>query len=212
MTKIIPGKFVEIVYDLYKINEDGSETLVHQGDDTEPESFVYGVSEGIVVPLFKDLYEKVEGDTFDIVAQPQEAYGERDEDSVITLDKDVFVVDGKFDNNLVKPGAFLPMMTADGFRIQGQVTAVSENTVTMDFNHILAGSPVRYKGKVLTVEDATEEQIKAAKSECSCGCHHDHCGCGDECGCHHDHCDCGDECGCGDDCDCGCKCEGECKN
>ena len=51
MEKIQQGKYVEMVYDLYKVNADGSETLVHQSDESDPERFVYGVTPGMVVPL-----------------------------------------------------------------------------------------------------------------------------------------------------------------
>lgn len=112
------------------------------------------------------------------------------------------MVDGKFDAEMVKPGALVPMMTADGFRINGLVKEVTDKEVVMDFNHPLAGKDVRFKGEVKTVRDATTEELQPAHG-CGCGCH-DH-GCGDEgCGCG-DHDDC---CGshghhCGDDA-CGC--------
>ena len=104
------------------------------------------------------------------------------------LDRDIFVVEGKFDEEMIKAGALVPMMTADGYRINGLVKEVTADKVKMDFNHPLAGKAVRFDGKILTVRDATPEELQPAHG-CGCGCDHDHC---DE---HGDgHCGCGDGC------------------
>ena len=44
MEKILPGKYVEISYDLYEVAPDGTETLVHNVVDEEPERFIFGVT------------------------------------------------------------------------------------------------------------------------------------------------------------------------
>ncbi len=192
MEKIEPGKYVEIIYDLYKINEDGSEELVHQADEQDPENFIYGITQGLVAPLEKDIEGKSAGDLFDITATAAEAFGERSDEYVAELEKEVFSVDGKFDAEMVKKGAALPMMTADGMRIIGTVVEVSATHVKMDFNHPLAGSSVRFKGKVLAVRDATSDELKMAQGGCGgCGCHHGDCEGGD----------CGGQ-GCGGGCHC----------
>lgn len=41
MEKIEPGKYVELGYDLYQINADGTKTLVHQTDENDPEKLVF---------------------------------------------------------------------------------------------------------------------------------------------------------------------------
>lgn len=187
--KIEPGKYVEIVYDLYKINPDGTEELVHQVDESDPEAFVYGIVRGLVAPLEKDLEGKSAGDTFDVTATSAESFGERSDDYISTLDKSIFEVDGKFDEEMVKVGNSLPMMTADGMRIIGTVLDVTPNEVKIDFNHPLAGSSVRLKGRVKTVRDATDQEVKMA-AEGGCGCNGG-CGCGEG----SDGSDCGGCCG-----------------
>lgn len=182
MEKIEPKKYVEIVYDLYKINPDGTETLMHHGVESDPEVLVYGVLQGLVDPLEKELAGKVEGDKFDVVATPEQSFGERDEDSVVELEKDIFnTADGEFDEEMVHVGNVLPMMTADGMRLMGTVIEVGLSTVKMDFNHPLAGSPVRFKGYVKTVREATDEEIRQASGSCCGGCGCDGGGCGSGC-------------------------------
>ncbi len=196
MEKVETGKYVEIIYDLYKVNEDGTETLVHQSDSNDPESVVIGVTRGMVAPLEAAIMDKIVGDKFDVVASSAEAFGERSDEYIITLEKDVFSPDGKFDSEMVKVGAWLPMMTADGFPINGHVLEVNADNVKMDFNHPLAGSSVRYKGEIITVREATADDVQPAGCGCGCGCDHGDCG---------DDCHCGDgDCGC-DDHECHCK-------
>ena len=190
MEKIQPGKYVELGYDLYKITPEG-EQLVHQTDTEDPERIIFGVTRGMIRPLEVAIDGLEAGGEFDVTVKADEAFGPWDPEQIVTLDKDIFEVDGKFDTEVVKPGAALPMMTQDGYKITGIVTEVTDDKVKMDFNHPLAGKDVRFKGKILTVRDATPEELQPAHG-CGCGC--DHGSCGDDCGCEHD--SCGDGCGC----------------
>lgn len=194
MEKIQPGKYVEMSYDLYRVNEDGTETLVHQTDPKDPEKIVFGMTAGMIRPLEQAIDGLEKGGKFDVTVKADEAFGPYDPEQVATLEKDVFEVDGKFDDEMIKPGAVLPMMTADGYRINGVVLEVTDKVVKMDFNHPLAGKDVRFKGKIITVRDATPEELQPAQG-CGCGCHGDSCGdgCGDDCGCGDDSCGCGDQ-------------------
>lgn len=180
---IKPGKYVELVFDLYKINNDGSETLVHEVTDDAPECVVFGVTQGIIKPLETALEGLGAGDVYDVTAKPEEAFGHHNPEEVVELDREVFEIDGKFDEENIKKGVRLPMMTADGFRIEGLVVEVTPDYVKMDFNHQLVDCNVRIKGSVKTVRDVTEEDLRPAGCG-SCGCHGD-CGdgsCGEGCG------------------------------
>lgn len=190
MEKIQPGKYVELGYDLYEVAADGSQKLVHHTDVEDPEKFVFGVTRGMIAPLEKAVEGLEAGGEFDIIVKCDEAFGPHDPEHVVTLERDIFVVDGKFDDKTIKPGALVPMMTADGFRINGLVKAVSTEDVTMDFNHPLAGKDVRFAGKILTVRDATPEELQPMHG-CGCGCGDCGDGCGDDCDCGDDHCGCG---------------------
>lgn len=193
MEKIEPGKFVELGYKLYEVASDGKQTLVHESDKDDPERVIFGVTRGMIQPLEMAIEGLEKGGKFDLVVKAKEAFGEYDPEQVVDLPKDIFVVDGKFDDEMVKVGALVPMMTADGFRINGKVLEVSDSDVKMDFNHPLAGKDVRFEGEVLLVRDATPEELQPAHG-CGCGC--DHGGCSD------DHCGCGDDHNCGDGCGC----------
>ena len=148
MEKIEPGKYVELGYDLYEVTPEG-EKLVHQTSADDPEKIVFGVTRGMIVPLEKAIEGLGEGGEFDVTVKADEAFGPHDPEQIATLPRDIFEVDGKFDTDMVNPGAVLPMMTADGFRINGVVTEVTDTDVKMDFNHPHAGRMSASKAKSL---------------------------------------------------------------
>lgn len=191
MEKIKPGKYVELGYDLYEVTPEGDK-LVHQTSADDPERFIFGVTQGVIQPLEQAIDGLAAGDEFDVKVESDKAFGAYDPEQIATLPRDIFEIDGKFDASVVKPGAVLPMMTADGYRINGVVKEVTDSDVKMDFNHPLAGKDVRFKGKITLVREATPEELQPAHG-CGCGCS----SCGDDCGCPSEG-DCGDSaCGCG---------------
>lgn len=194
MEKIQSGKYVELVFELYKINPDGTEELVHEVTADEPERIVFGLTQGLIKPLEKALEGLEAGGTYDVVAKADEAFGHHNPEEVVELERSVFEIDGKFDEEHIRKGVRLPMMTADGMRIEGLVVDVTPEYVKMDFNHQLVDRDVRIKGSVLTVRDVTAEDLQPAGG-CGCGCHDHGCddGCDDGCCGGHDH-------GCGDGC------------
>lgn len=184
MEKIQPGKYVELGYDLYEVTPEGDK-LVHQTTAADPERFVFGVTRGVIEPLEHAIDGLEAGGEFDVVVEAAQAFGPYDAEQVATLPREIFEVDGKFDPKAVRPGAVLPMMTADGYRIDGVVKEVTPTDVKMDFNHPLAGKDVRFKGKITLVRDATPEELQPAHGcgGCNCGsCGEGSCGEG-SCGC-----------------------------
>ena len=185
--EIKPGKFVVLTYDLYAGAGEPEETLMMRATDEMPDQFVFGVDQNILPSMLKRLEGLKQGDKFDFVLSCEEAFGERNEEHVMELDKEIFMVDGKFDDQTVFEGNTVPMMTSEGYRINGSVLKVTDDKVLMDFNHPLAGENLHYVGMVKLVRDATEEELHPHHS-CGCGCGHDHGSCSDGCG------DCCDGC------------------
>ncbi len=185
--KIGPGKFVAYSYRLYN---DADNKLLFEAPEDAPDVMVFGASHEIIPGLIETLKGLSKGDRFGVTLPPQLAFGERNPEYVMTLEKGIFERDGKLADE-VKVGAMLPMITQEGFRVQGLVAEIGDKNVTMDFNHPFAGMTVRYEGKIKEVRDATPEEIQPSHS-CGCGscgsCGDGSCGngCGDEgssCGC-----------------------------
>lgn len=191
--KIENGEYFEISYKLYRVNKDGSETLVHEVTADDPDRAVAGLTLGFVEALEEELQGKEKGYKFDFYAEPEKGFGPYSEEEVYTIPRDHFLVDGKFDEEMFTPGALIPLMTPDGYRIDGTVVRLTPDAVVLDLNHPLAKDRVRFVGEVGEVREATPEEL-SPKAGCGCGC-----GCGDHdgsCGDHEGGC-CGGGNGCG---------------
>ena len=196
--KIEINKVVNAEYELYVDGENGELELMERATPEQPLNFIYGV--GMMLPKFESNIAGLEtGDAFDFTISNEDAYGEYDDAAVVELERSVFEIDGKLDEEMVFEGGIVPLMDNEGNRLQAQVVSVSDTHVTVDLNHPLAGETLHFKGKVLEVRDATDEELKSllGGGGCGCGCGCDDNGCGD------------DGCGCGDDdskgCGCGCN-------
>lgn len=180
--KVGPGMFVEYAYRLYN-DKDGK--LIFETKKDRPDFMVYGVSHEIVPGLVAVMKGLKAGDKFEVTLPPEAAFGEKNPEYMMELDKDIFMRDGELAEE-VKVGAVLPMMTAEGYRVQGTVVGIDDK-VRMDFNHPFAGMTVRYEGEIVSVREATPEELTPT----GCGC------CGGSCG----------DGGCGDG-GCGSSCSG----
>lgn len=191
--KIAQHKYIALNYELYAGTEDERQ-LVEETSIDRPLTFIYGM--GMMLPDFeKELFGKEAGESFDIVLSAEQAYGEVQQEAIVSLPKDVFKNEkGEFDESVVFVGNIVPMMDSEGNKLPGEVVEITEDSVTMDFNHPLAGETLHYIGKVLEVRDATEDDINQFFSSKSCGCG---CGHGDD----EDHGHAGGGC-CGGSCSC----------
>ncbi|MDU1890461.1 MAG: FKBP-type peptidyl-prolyl cis-trans isomerase [Dysgonomonas sp.] len=199
--KISTNKFVSLSYDL-NVGEGEERELMERATPDHPLEFIYG-TKSMLEAFEKNLDGLAEGDSFDFVLTPEEAYGEYDDDNVVDLPRHIFEQDGKLDEKVIFEGNMVPMMDSNGQRLDGSVVAVKDDSVKMDFNHPLAGETLNFTGKVLTVRESTPEEIAALfapQGGCGCGS----CSCG---GAEEEACGCGSEKemsgGCGSGCDCG---------
>ena len=168
MEIISTGKMVEIAYKIFLVEKDG-DTMIYEFKADKPDHFVFGHEPGMLESFTNHLEGLKAGDEFDFILSPIEAFGERNPDLVQVLDKSLFIIEGEFDSDRVYEGAFVPMMTGDGMRIEGIVKEITDDTVTIDFNHQLAGETVKYTGKVINVREATDEEKNPPRHQCG-GC------------------------------------------
>lgn len=190
--KITAQTVVDAEYELYVTGENGEPELMERATPERPLNFIYGV--GMMLPKFEAQLANLEqGEAFDFVLECEDAYGEYEDEAVIDLDRSVFEIDGKLDEEMIFEGNVVPLMDSDGNRVQAQIVSVDDKFVRVDLNHPLAGETLHFKGKVLTVREATQEEINNLFGGGSCGCGSG--GCGDA-GCDDDSCGCGSGCGC----------------
>jgi FKBP-type peptidyl-prolyl cis-trans isomerase SlyD len=113
-----------------------------------------------------------------------DAYGEYEEESVIELPKNIFMIDGQFDDEKVFPGAIVPLVDNEGNRINAEIVEVKAEVVKVDLNHPLAGEDLYFSGRIISVTQPTEEELHAMMHHgCGGGCSCDSCGEGGCSGC-----------------------------
>lgn len=184
MEQQTPNKYVTVAYELYTDNDKGIHELVEKAPIEHPFQFISGL--GIALDSFENkILALTEGEAFDFVLKVDEAYGPYELDHVIELPKETFAINGRFDKDMVYPGAVLPLVNADGMRFQGLVLELKDNTVIIDLNHPLAGKDLHFKGQVVTMRDATNEEIQALINHEGCNCGDCEGGCEGGCGGHH---------------------------
>lgn len=184
------NKYITVAYKLYSI-EDGEREFTEEATVEHPFQFISGL--GLTLDAFEEQIKGLNaGDKFDFTIACTDAYGEYDEDHVIDLPKDIFLIDGKFDNEHIKAGAIVPLMTSEGQHINGSVVEVKDDVVVMDMNHPLAGCDLNFVGEVVTSREASNEELAEMDCMMSGGCGGGCGSCGGGCGDH----DCGDDCGC----------------
>ncbi len=192
MLEIGKYKMVTLTYDLRIDDEKGE--MIEQATVENPLQFLYGA--GVMLPKFETHLEGLkQDDPFDIKLPKADAYGEVNNDAIVELPVSVFLVNGEFDNELIKVGNTVPMMSSNGQRMNGIVLEVTDETVKMDFNHPLAGEDLFFSGKVVEVREASDDEVAQILSGGGggCGCGSNDGGCGDgSCGT-----DSGGGCGCG---------------
>jgi len=133
--------------------------VMDQASSEQPLVFLFGT--GTMIPGFEQNLEgKEKGDNFDFSLQPEEAYGDYNPQAVVDLPMDTFKVDGKVNEEMLKIGNVIPMQDQNGNPLRGTVKEVAEETVKMDFNHVLAGEELHFTGEVVDVRDATQEEIE----------------------------------------------------
>ncbi|GAA4820663.1 FKBP-type peptidyl-prolyl cis-trans isomerase [Algivirga pacifica] len=156
--KIEDNKVVSVLYTLYEDNEDGK--LLEKTEESEPFMFIFGT--GGVLPKFEQqLSGKQEGDSFAFFLKAKDAYGEvNPEMSNIEVDKSIFgLSDPEEMEAMFQVGHILPMIDQDGFRWDSRVVKVKKKTLIMDLNHEYAGLDLYFKGKVVGIREATDEEL-----------------------------------------------------
>lgn len=191
----------------YELEVEGQ--IADRASAEKPLEYIHGT--GMLLPKFEEaLQGKEPGDAFEFTLSPDEGYGQYDEEYKIELPKSSFEgPDGKLREDLLVVGYTIPMLNSEGQVVQGTIAAIGEESVTMDFNHPMAGKTLHFTGKVESVRAASEKELTEGlhgeylpPQSCHCGGSCGECGCGEGCGCGCEEGSCG--CGC-EEGSCGCK-------
>lgn len=150
--KISSGALVSIHYTL--TDEDGQ--VIDSSREREPLQYEHG-SGNIIPGLEKALEGHASGDDVQVTVEPEEAYGQRNEDMIQTVPRDAFAnVDS------VEAGMQFRVETEKGPMVL-QVKEVEEQSVLVDFNHPLAGERLHFDVNVMDVNESDDGEEEAPR-------------------------------------------------
>ncbi|MDO9187748.1 MAG: FKBP-type peptidyl-prolyl cis-trans isomerase [Bacteroidia bacterium] len=156
----------------YLLAKKGTGEQIEQTSKEHPFVFIFGAG-GLLEDFETNLRNKKVGDTFDFFIEHTRGYGVRDEQHIVMIPIDAFLgEDGNLDEENVKVGVTLPMIDNEGGKLYGMVKEITKEYVKMDFNHPLAGQDLHFKGEVLEVRAASEEELAHGHVHGEHGHHH----------------------------------------
>lgn len=154
--KISKNAVVSMTYILSENDVQGN--LIQEVSKDQPFVVLFGA--GTLLPKFENELEGLAtGDTFGFSLTSEDAYGEQNPQAILELDKKIFEVEGKVDEEMLKVGNSIPMQNDEGQPLSGMVKEIKEDKVLMDFNHPLAGVNLHFTGEILEVREASEEEL-----------------------------------------------------
>jgi peptidylprolyl isomerase len=172
MQRVSANDSVTIVYDAILANGEKFDS----SQDTGPLQFQLG--SGSVLPAFEQaVLGMAVQETKSITVPAKNAYGLKNEELVMTVSRRSFA------DQPIAPGMILGMdMEHDGqqHKVPATVLSVEPETVTVDFNHPLAGQDITYRITLLSIDTPMAEGAGCDcngtnnKGDCSpntgCGC------------------------------------------
>jgi FKBP-type peptidyl-prolyl cis-trans isomerase SlyD len=129
------------------------EETLESTEEGEPIHFIQGL--GQIIPGLEDaLYGLKVGDQKTLTIQPEDAYGEYDPESLQEVKIEEFSEEVPLD-----VGTFLDLRDDEDEVLSAQIIAADEETVTLDFNHPLAGKTLTFKITVTNLRPPTDEEL-----------------------------------------------------
>lgn len=151
--KVSKNTVVSISYQLFVGDEGEKEELMEQTKKNQPYKFTCGA--GTELEKFEEnLIGKEVGESFDFYIDCEDAYGEYDEDKVVTVPKSTFLVEGEIDEEEIYVDNLITMTMEDGQKRDAVITDITEDEVELDFNDLLAGERLHFVGTIVDVRNA----------------------------------------------------------
>lgn len=139
-----PGTQVTLHFSL-KL-DDGS--TVDSNFESEPATF--DVGDGSLLPGFEEsLFGLQAGDERTFAITPEKGFGVHNPENIQELPRSQFPEDVELEEGLV-----LSFADAQQTELPGVVSAFDDTTVTVDFNHPLAGREIEFSVKIVDVNPA----------------------------------------------------------
>lgn len=146
--KVTADKVVEFHYSLLNAENE----VLDNTRDGDPLPYLHG-HRNIIPGLENALEGREEGEVFQITVHPDEGYGRRDNGLVQTIKRDVF------GDVALEVGMHYQVEDDEGELQVVEVIELNDSEVTVDGNHPYAGHMLTFDIEVISVRDATEQEL-----------------------------------------------------
>lgn len=136
----------------YILTAEGQEIERATADD--PAEYLHG-AENIIPGLEEALAGKHVGDKFSITLQPEDAYGEYDEEDLDEIERDDIP-----DGAELEVGMVLILEDDNNNMFEASVKEINADTVVLDFNPPLAGKTITYDIEIFDIREADEDELE----------------------------------------------------
>jgi peptidylprolyl isomerase len=160
MEKVENGLYVSVAYKGTLASGDVFDT----SEGRTPLEVQMGMGQ-LIQGFEKELMGMAVGDKKTFTVPADEAYGERDEEA--TLDIPAANVPSGMDPQV---GQTVGMSTNDGQQMPGRITAVTDEHVSVDMNHPLAGEALTFAIEVVGISETQTQAASSCGSDCGCDC------------------------------------------
>ena len=153
----------------YELVEAGQSEVIDSNKGQAPLEFITGKNH-IIPGLESQLMTLAKGESSDIKVEASDAYGEMNPEAVETLPREQFA-DLELANGLQLYG-----QGENGETVTVTVKEFDDKTVTIDYNHPLAGKALMFSVTVMDVRAATEDELSSGQvggghcEDGGCGC------------------------------------------
>lgn len=137
----------------YTLKDNEGETLDSSAGQ-EPLEYLQG-HHNLVPGLEKALEGMVSGDKKQVSVAAAEGYGEHDENLVQDVPRDMFAGIEK-----IEVGMEFQVQSQEGHQHAVEVVKVAEDVITIDGNHTLAGETLNFDIEIVSVREATKDEIE----------------------------------------------------
>jgi len=158
----------------YEVKEAGTTEIVDSNKGASPLEFITGKGQ-VISGLENALVGMEQDQSGDILVKASDAYGEVNPEAVQELPSE------QFEGIELAEGLVLYGQGEQGETVQVVVKSFTEESVTVDFNHPLAGKDLMFSVTVVSSREATADEIATEKvgGNADEGC----CSTGGGCGC-----------------------------
>lgn len=146
------AKNAVVSFDYKLTNAQGD--VLDKSEGRGPLTYLHG-ARNIIPGLEAALEGRSSGDALTVTIDPEKAYGLRNEQAVQVAPRSAFPA-----NQMIMVGQQLQARGPNGQQFNVRVTKVTDDTVTVDANHPLAGVPLTFEVTIVDVRPATAEELQ----------------------------------------------------